>query len=40
MDGAFSNCQRLKTVKIMGSDTIVDPEQVEKLGSKLLLPTR
>jgi serine/threonine protein kinase len=40
MDGAFSNCQRLKTVRITSPDTVVDPEQVEKLGSKLILSSR
>jgi serine/threonine protein kinase len=40
MDGAFSECQRLKTVRIMGPKTIVHPEQVKKLGVKLVLPIR
>lgn len=40
MDGAFSNCLRLKTVRITSPHTVVDPEQVEKLESKLILPSR
>jgi len=40
MDGAFSNCERLQAVRITSPHTVVDPEQVEKLGSKLILPHR
>jgi hypothetical protein len=40
MEGAFSDCKNLKSVKILSANTIVDPEQIEKLGEKLVFPNR
>ena len=35
MDGVFSNCIALRAVRIHGPGTVVDPEQIEKLGTVL-----